>query len=279
MIYLLPQRQPNLCDALPDNWQDIVGFASDCSPEFTSCGFCPSITVCGPCSSTFAVAWSLLAKNRLPVWGSVLALQQWQGRGQRGRKWDSPPGNIYVSLRLPTPSKQWDKILSLLCGYCLVQALSNMGFSTALKWPNDILLTGRKVAGLLLEERAGNILLGVGLNVFSAPAPSSLRTESTILPTFLNQQSQKTFFALPLWSTLVSSFYFCYQNILLTLTPSVFLTHLQATLAFLREIVTISSSGDQVTGFFSGLTPEGGVSLTVGEKTRVFFSGSLLPAI
>ncbi len=280
MIELLSKKEPGLCKPLPDNWQEILGFVSDSCLHSEPAGYCRlPIIVCGECSSTFAVARALLNEKKLPVWGSVLTLGQWQGRGQKGREWISPPGNIYASLRLPAPPPKWDTILSLLCGYCLVQAFSELGFAAVLKWPNDILLCGSKVAGLLLEERAGEIVLGTGINVSFAPPASSLRSGTTIKPTCLNQQGQKTFFALPLWSTLVSSFYFCYQNMVLRLTPSVFLTRLYSNFAFSGEIVTITLKNEEVTGLFSGLTPDGGIVLTVGDKTRVFFSGSLLPAI
>ncbi len=284
MIELLSREESGLREALPRNWQETVGFVSDSfSREVHAKPSRPShqlpIFLCGPCSSSFAVAWSLLAKKHLPVWGSVLALQQWQGRGQKGRKWISPPGNIYASLRLPPPPARWDKLLSLLCGYCLMRAFSHLGFSTTLKWPNDILLAGCKVAGVLLEERGGNILLGVGVNVFSAPSADSLRPGSMVAPTCLNRHSKRSFFALPVWSTLVSLFYFCYQNVLLTLTPSVFLHRLQTNLAFAGEKVSIALKNEEVTGFFSGLSADGGLVLNIAGQKRVFFSGSLLPAL
>ncbi len=283
MISLFSQKIDGLCECLPDDWQEKLGFVSDCFAENERCKALSrqniDIVLCGACSSTFAVARHLLFENSLPVWGSVLGLQQWQGRGQRGRSWQSPPGNIYASLRLPPPPKKWDTLLSLLCGYCLQQSFAVLGFSALLKWPNDILLGGKKVAGLLLEEQNGEILLGVGINVASSPKAEDLREDTSILATNIFEQCGQKFFALPLWFALVSYFSFCYQRAVLRQTPAVFLPHLEKNLAFLGEKVSIFTGEKHFVGLFSGLTPEGGVILTNGTKTQVFFSGTLLPIL
>lgn len=106
--------------------------------------------------------------------GSIcLAEQQTAGRGRHGRIWVSPPsGNIYVSCLWrynPTPDNL--SSLSLVCGVALVRALWQLGVTNiSLKWPNDLLLSGRKLGGLLLEIRrdtrgASLIVIGIGLNL------------------------------------------------------------------------------------------------------------------
>ncbi len=284
MISLFSQKIDGLCECLPNDWQEKFGFVSDCFWQ-KSCEYDKKlkqnfdIILCGACSSTFAVSHHLLLENSLPFWGSVLALQQWQGKGQQGRSWHSPLGNIYASLRLPTPSKEWDVILSLLCGYCLQQSFVALGFSALLKWPNDILLGGQKVAGLLLEERNGEFLLGIGVNVATSPKAADLRADTSILATNIFKQCGRKFFVLPLWFALVSYFSFCYQRTVLRETPAVFLTHLKKNLAFLGERVSFFTGEKHFVGIFEGLTSEGGVLLTNGTKTQVFFSGTLLPII
>lgn len=103
----------------------------------------------------------------------VLAEQQLGGRGRRGRQWVSPYAqNIYLSLAEPVsvggPGLEG---LSLLVGLCLVQALEDSGYrGCQLKWPNDVLLGGAKLAGILLEisgDLTGEavVVIGVGVNV------------------------------------------------------------------------------------------------------------------
>ncbi len=102
-----------------------------------------------------------------------LAEQQSAGRGRRGRTWVSPFGrNLYFSLvwRFEQGVGALEG-LSLVVGLALVQALEEMGLAGAqLKWPNDLLVNGRKLAGILLEingETSGacQVVIGVGINV------------------------------------------------------------------------------------------------------------------
>lgn len=117
----------------------------------------------------------LMQKSRLgAVSGQAcLAERQHAGRGRRGRPWISPFGaNIYLSLSWRfTASPESLAGLTLATGVALVRALTDAGLEGAgLKWPNDVLWQGRKLAGILLEmtgELSGtcNVITGIGLNV------------------------------------------------------------------------------------------------------------------
>ena len=136
--------------------------------------------IAGMCTSTFDLAWYFQRERNLPPWSATLALCQSQGRGQLRREWVSPPGNLYVSFFLPREIAGLDSMSSLATGYCIHAALGRMGIATRLKWPNDILLQNPhgaegKFGGLLLEEREGRLLAGLGLNLRSAPDGSALR--------------------------------------------------------------------------------------------------------
>lgn len=110
---------------------------------------------------------STLDPNQLTC---VTALEQTAGRGRFCRKWISPKGNIYATLYFCLPRNcpyliNLGQVLSLSC----VAVLKNKGFLPQIKWPNDILLEGKKVAGILcetvsFEDRIG-IVLGIGINV------------------------------------------------------------------------------------------------------------------
>ncbi|MCH8500235.1 MAG: biotin--[acetyl-CoA-carboxylase] ligase [Marinobacter sp.] len=108
-----------------------------------------------------------------------LANEQTAGRGRRGRVWQSPGGeNIYLSLGLGiTGGFQALDGLSLVVGCAIAGALAQLQVpDVALKWPNDVLVEGRKLAGVLIElngelEGRVNVVIGVGLNVHMRVAP------------------------------------------------------------------------------------------------------------
>jgi len=107
----------------------------------------------------------------------LVAEAQERGRGRHGRSWASPPGNLYTSLLL-RPRRPADEIatLSLLCGLAAAEAVAAATAGRVrvrLKWPNDLLVDGAKLGGILPEaEHAGDgpaVAVGLGLNVASAP--------------------------------------------------------------------------------------------------------------
>ncbi|MBT6095187.1 MAG: biotin--[acetyl-CoA-carboxylase] ligase [Rhodospirillaceae bacterium] len=115
-----------------------------------------------------------LGEAEAPDGTLVWAKQQTVGRGRRGREWSSPPGNLYTSLilRPNVPMARMPELsfVAALAVYDALGSLSGPGHQVRLKWPNDILLDEKKVAGLLLEtESAGGacdwVVLGMGLNI------------------------------------------------------------------------------------------------------------------
>jgi BirA family biotin operon repressor/biotin-[acetyl-CoA-carboxylase] ligase len=98
---------------------------------------------------------------------TAVAEEQTAGRGRLGRSWHAPPGSgILVSVLLRPPDARLAPQLSLVGGLAAARALERaLTGPAALKWPNDVLVDGRKVAGVLAEGRAGGVVLGIGLNV------------------------------------------------------------------------------------------------------------------
>ncbi|MEQ8369755.1 MAG: biotin--[acetyl-CoA-carboxylase] ligase [Alphaproteobacteria bacterium] len=120
-----------------------------------------------------------LGRSGAPDFTCVRAIVQTGGRGRLGRAWQSPPGNLYLSVllrRLGGPGQPVHQ-LGFVAAVALADAVSALpGLSGAvrLKWPNDLLLDGAKVAGLLLETGGGGTeapwcVLGLGLNVANHP--------------------------------------------------------------------------------------------------------------
>lgn len=105
--------------------------------------------------------------------GWLVALEQSAGKGRQGRTWISPEGNFagstIVRLRPGDPSAP---TLSLAAGLALAEAIDVAIPAQALmlKWPNDLMLLGKKVAGILLERSGDRVAIGFGVNLANAPA-------------------------------------------------------------------------------------------------------------
>jgi len=157
---------------------DLPAAAASATPAWRSAVCADTVMlVCGQCASSLDIAWRLVFAQLLSPWDCVLALSQTHGRGQLRRAWMSPPGNVYAALALPQEFRARGDMAPLLAGYCLASALGDLGVPTALKWPNDLLVQGTKVGGVLLEERGEALLAGVGLNLASAPAVDGLERD------------------------------------------------------------------------------------------------------
>lgn len=100
--------------------------------------------------------------------GSVAATdEQTHGRGRLGRRWVAPPGTaLLVSILLRPPAERKAAELSLVGGVATALTVERaLGLSSQIKWPNDVMVNRRKVAGVLAEARDGAVVLGIGLNV------------------------------------------------------------------------------------------------------------------
>jgi BirA family biotin operon repressor/biotin-[acetyl-CoA-carboxylase] ligase len=117
--------------------------------------------------------------ERGPLW--VVARQQTAGRGRQGRTWISKPGNLYATLLLtaPAPPEHWAELsfVAALATYDAIVGLAPpLRARLRIKWPNDLLLDGRKVAGVLIEGEGagpdgegGLVAIGVGVNCVNHP--------------------------------------------------------------------------------------------------------------
>jgi BirA family biotin operon repressor/biotin-[acetyl-CoA-carboxylase] ligase len=130
------------------------------------------------CEST-----QLLVDTSLPEGALVVADHQTAGRGRLGRSWEAPAGTaLLFSLLLKPPPERHQPELSLVAGIAVADTLERtLGLSVQIKWPNDVMLRRRKVAGCLAEAREGAVVLGIGVNVSQTreqlpPDAGSLRT-------------------------------------------------------------------------------------------------------
>jgi BirA family transcriptional regulator, biotin operon repressor / biotin---[acetyl-CoA-carboxylase] ligase len=129
----------------------------------------------------------------------VIADAQTAGRGRRGRTWFSPPGSgLYVSVLIDLAPDHADPereaaLLTLAAGVALSEAVETAaGVRPEIKWPNDLLVHRRKIAGILAEgvtnsDRVGCVVLGYGINVRAASFPPELADRASSLETELGR--------------------------------------------------------------------------------------------
>ena len=151
------------------------GFSSHPSLSPSSLNF--SIQIFDQVASTNQTLWTLLADGA-PPGTVVIANRQTAGKGQRGRQWDSSPGGLYLSLALTPNLSARDALLLTLCSaWGLATTLRAYNIPVSLKWPNDLILEGYKLGGILTETKIhqGQItkaVVGVGIN-WSNPVPET----------------------------------------------------------------------------------------------------------
>jgi BirA family transcriptional regulator, biotin operon repressor / biotin---[acetyl-CoA-carboxylase] ligase len=119
-----------------------------------------------------------LAADGAPEGAAVQALTQTDGHGRHGRRWISAPGNLYLSFLLrPAVAPQYTGQIALLTALAVAGTLRGFLFNPdllTLKWPNDVLIKGKKCSGILLETDLRNgklewLAIGVGINVRTTP--------------------------------------------------------------------------------------------------------------
>jgi len=124
----------------------------------------------------------------------VVADHQSAGRGRRGHTWFSPPGaGLYVSVVLAPATARVDPpratmLLTLAAGVAIAEGVeAATGLAADLKWPNDLLASGKKLCGILAEGGGASVVLGYGINVLESAFPPELRDRATSLQTELGR--------------------------------------------------------------------------------------------
>ena len=220
-----------------------------------------------------------LAAN-LPEGAVVIADHQTHGRGRQGRSWYSEPATgLYLSTLLkPNLPPEDLACLTLMAGVATVSAIQQQTSAlTKLKWPNDILLNGKKIAGILCECIAEpgshpSIIIGIGINLNHTSFPESLQDIATSLKMETGQTVDRTQLALSLLQNLDSEFkdFGNRENLIRKWTEQS---------DMFGKTVTIHQKGKEQTGIALGLNPQGKLILqTPDGKQHLLDSGELLAA-
>tara|TARA_R110002072_G_scaffold101941_3_gene224482 strand:+ start:658 stop:1464 length:807 start_codon:yes stop_codon:yes gene_type:complete len=226
---------------------------------------------------------SELAAEGAPEGTLVVARLQTAGRGRRGRTWASPLGGLYFSFLLRPSAETLRSGLpaTLVAGLALCQALEGLTppeVQPELKWPNDVLIRGKKVSGILGEmsrdDAGAALVLGLGVNVGAAELPTELASTATRLPdlgaTPAPEEVLGAFFASfgPLWTKLTCS-----------------ATSAAARDSLLREAarrmpslggpIRLHLPNEVVEGVFRGLSPSGGLILEREGEAKTYLAGDV----
>jgi len=184
----------------------------------------------------------------------LVAREQEAGRGRQRRSWVSSAGNFHgstlVMLRGSDPSAQ---SLSLAAGLALVEAIDAAAPAQALmlKWPNDVLLLGRKLGGILLERSGDRVVAGFGVNLASAPELPD--RQSACLAGAVSPEA---------FASLLAASFATLLDLWRRSEPGLLAQAWLARAHPLGTPLTVHSSSDEtVTGRFDGLEPDGALRL------------------
>ena len=197
-----------------------------------------------------------------------MALKQDAGRGRQSREWQSLEGNFFGStlVRLrpgdPPPSS-----LALAAGLALIEAvdIAAPGRELMLKWPNDLMSAGGKLAGILLERSGENVVAGFGVNLARAPKLEGRATAD--LGGMIGPQA----FA-PLVAASVARLLAAWRSS----EPEAFARAWLARAHPIGMALTVHSGSDeQVSGTFAGIEPDGTLRLDVGGSVQLIRAGDV----
>lgn len=213
----------------------------------------------------------------------VIAEAQTQGRGRMGRGWVSPPyRNLYLSviLRPRLPAEQTAQI-TLMAAVAVAETVEEfLSFPPEIKWPNDVLVRSRKLAGMLTEacwetNRAPFVILGIGVNL-NFPAelmPPVLRDKATSLMEILGTAVDRTAFTRRLIERLDRWYGALEEDGFAAIR-----TRWEDYFALRGKRVKVVTPGAEVTGKALGIDPEGRLLLDLGgERHERILAGEVVP--
>jgi BirA family biotin operon repressor/biotin-[acetyl-CoA-carboxylase] ligase len=165
--------------------------------------------------STNTVA-KFLAGSGIEEGTIVIARSQIKGKGRRGKKWESPLGGIWLSIILrPEISPQQAALITLGAGVAVTKAIRKFDVDARIKWPNDVLVDDKKIAGILTEANSKSRKLEyvvVGIGIDSNLDSSSISKKSKIKATTLKEELKREINETNLISTLLEEFEDVYKD-------------------------------------------------------------------
>ncbi len=195
----------------------------------------------------------------------IVAEEQTAGRGRKKNRWFSPKGKgLYFTLVLNPPEMSNVQLITLAAGVALTEAMENTcGLATKLKWPNDVYVRDRKLAGILTEaisrgKKLLAILVGIGINVNHEKG--DLAEEIRNVSTSLKIAANKTVSREELLVNVLKSLDLAYRKLLRGSSGEILKCWLEKA-AYLGERVVVTNENTSIEGEFIGLSNEGALLL------------------
>ena len=219
-----------------------------------------------------------LAGNLTPEGTVIVAEYQTAGRGRLGRLWTANPGeNLTFSVVLrPSVTAAGLNLLPLLTAVAVTRAVDEFSkLKPECKWPNDLLLGGKKVCGILLESTQQEntldfVIAGIGINVNQISFPPDIADRATSL----RCAAGKTIEREALLRSILEHFeqlYLAERGDGLRSIPQIWLSHAP----MIGKIVDVTSEGSVLTGKALGIAPDGGLILATDGGDRTVYAGDV----
>ena len=206
----------------------------------------------------------------------VRSNEQKKGRGRRGSKWISSPGNIYCSFAIKTQLSLKDFfIYSMFMSIVIKNSLEHIGLKNIFfKWPNDIYYQDKKISGMILEyfddkDNDKFVIIGVGINFISSPKISNYKT--THVSTLIKNVSINQYFKIFI------NYFFYYLNKNLHIKRSYFIARYKDSLMFLGKKISIKTNNSKILkGIFNDINEDGCLILKKNDQLIQLYSGQIL---
>ncbi|MEO1067908.1 MAG: biotin--[acetyl-CoA-carboxylase] ligase [Cyanobacteria bacterium J06638_6] len=213
-------------------------------------------------NSTNQVLGEMMAAGA-PSGTALVATTQRLGRGQWGRQWQSPAGGLYLSLGIkPELPAGRSPYLTLASAWGVATSLTNLGLPVRVKWPNDLVVDGKKLGGVLAETRieggmVQDVVIGLGLNGFNPVPANGISIQQLIQPETAPPalKTLEGLAAIALYGLMQG--YLHWQN----QGDEAFLDAYQTRMAHLGQVVTLEGALAEVVG----VAPSGNLQVQVAQ--------------
>ncbi len=198
-----------------------------------------------------------------PIYSAIYTEQQIKGRGRMGRTWESIKGNLFTSLVVPASADASD--YSFIAS--LAVALTLAPLSPRIKWPNDVLIHGKKISGILLETFNEKLIIGIGINIIGNPL-------HTLYPTTCLKECGIEVTSKVIFEKLLQNF----SDLLLIYGKSGFKDIRRQWLEFaagLGQKIEVHLPQKNLTGIFKNINEQGALLLETPEKEYSITAGDV----
>ena len=221
-----------------------------------------------------------LAEKGYPSGTLVVADKQIAGKGRRGRNWESPSGcGIFMTLMLkPDINPNNASMLTLVSALAVAKALADItGKDAKIKWPNDIVIDGRKVCGILTEMSAQfdyiiNIVIGIGINVNNSSFPEEISATASSLRLL---SGGKKYRRAEIIEKIMEYFEKYYSIFLETEDLSALVNEYDAMLVNMKRQVKVLDPKEPFEGTAMGITKTGELIVDTWESRKLVSSGEV----